>query len=391
MLRFLSIIALCLRLQFGASFIVPSSHWNVPLYEPLRSSKEPSEADRISVAIVGSGAVGGYYGARLWESGYDVRFHMRGENYQQSTKNGFQVSSIHGDIFIPADKLQAFEQTEDIGPVDWVIVALKSTGLDAIPDLIFPLLKEDTRVLAIMNGLIEDDLIRALKVRAGEIDNVEDSDSDDDDNNTINCCAAVYGGMALVCSNRIKPGHVDHTYAGLLSGGVGAFCPERTTEEENQAAFNNLWAPTSIDTIYEPSLLRGRWVKNCWNLPFNGISVAMGGITVDKVVTDPGLRKLAYTVMDETIAVANTDLKKHNVDPSLFLGEAQKKQMMDLSDGMGPYRTSTMIDLTSRNSMEVKYLFRKPIERAKKLGVPVPHLETLVLQIEFFQRIYGLY
>lgn len=398
MLRFLflKIVAIVmLRLQIGSAFAVRRSRSWVSRRHPttgrlqrLHSQAKEISGDTTSVAIVGSGAVGGYYGARLFEAGYDVRFHMRGENYRRSIQNGFNVTSVNGDIFIPSDDLQAYEQTDYIGPVDWVIVALKSSSLDAIPDLIYPLLKPDTRVLAIMNGLIEDDLIQALKVRAGEI---KDSEVSDEDNGNIQCCAAIYGGMALVCSNRIEPAHVDHTYAGLLTGGVGAFCPEQTTAEENKAAFDKLWEPASIDTVYEPSLLRGRWVKNCWNLPFNGISVALGGITVDKIVSDPGLRQLAYTVMDETIAVANTDLKEHNVDPSLFLGEAQKKQMMDLSDGMGPYKTSTMIDLTERNSMEVRYLFRKPVDRAKKLGVPVPHLETLVTQIEYFQRIHNLY
>ena len=50
-----------------------------------------------------------------------------------------------------------------------------------------------------------------------------------------------------------------------------------------------------------------------------------------------------------------------------------------------------MLDLTNRRAMEVKYLFRKAVDRAKKLGVPVPHLETLVIQIEAFQRMYNLY
>jgi 2-dehydropantoate 2-reductase len=117
----------------------------------------------------------------------------------------------------------------------------------------------------------------------------------------------------------------------------------------------------------------------------------MGGITVDKIVNDPGLRRLAHLVMDETIATANADLKKHGYDESWYLGEKEKKQMFDLSDGMGPYRTSTMIDFVDRNPMEVKYLFQKPVERAKELGVPVPHLETLVFQIEALQRFYNLF
>ena len=64
--------------------------------------------------------------------------------------------------------------------------------------------------------------------------------------------------------------------------------------------------------------------------------------------------------------------------------------MMKLSDDMGPYKTSTMLDLVNRRKMEVKYVFRKAVDRANELGVEVPTLETLVTQIEFLQRKYNL-
>ena len=136
--------------------------------------------------------------------------------------------------------------------------------------------------------------------------------------------------------------------------------------------------------------MRGRWKKNIWNLPFNGRSVAMGGITIDVVVNDPGLRKLALTVMDETISIANAHLVEKGYDESFFLGEPEKKQMMDLSDAMGPYRTSTMLDLIEKKKMEVRYLFRIPLRQAERLHVNVPHFSTLVAQIEAMQRIYNL-
>jgi len=327
----------------------------------------------LTVAVVGSGAVGGYYGARLWEAGYNVKFHVRGENFQAVKKDGLRVTSVHGDIFIPADELQAFEHTADMGQADWVIVALKSSALEAIPGLIRPLLNDNTRVLNIMNGLIEEDLLMALN----------------GDSSELSCCSAVYGGMALLCSNRVAPGCIDHSYAGLLSGGVAA-SSVLSTQEEHKLAFQQLWEPTRVDTTWEVSLLRGRWKKNVWNLPFNGISVAMGGITVDVIVKDPGLRKLAFVIMDETIAVANADLAKNGYDESFFLGEAEKKQMMDLSDAMGPYRTSTMLDLVERRKMEVRYLFSAALKRAERLGVTVPHFDTIVTQIEAMQRMYNL-
>jgi 2-dehydropantoate 2-reductase len=226
---------------------------------------------------------------------------MRGQHYETSISKGLNVTSIDGDIFIPPESLQAYPHTEDMGQVDWVVVALKSTSLDAIPDLIGPLLHCDTRVLVIMNGLVEDDLVSAMK--------------DAEDANNFH---SLYGGMALICSNRLAPGRVDHSYAGLLSGGVAT---SKGTAETDRAAFENLWKPTRVEIGYEESLLRGRWKKCVWNLPFNGISVAMGGITVDIIVNDPGLRRLANLVMDETIAAANADLSSHGAPSSLHLGD----------------------------------------------------------------------
>ena len=216
-----------------------------------RLGMDLKSVSRPSVAVVGSGAVGGYYGARLWESRADVKFFMRGDHFDVSQATGLNVTSVYGDIFIPPAELQAFDDTKDIGTVDWVIVAVKSTALDLIPSLISPLLQPDhTRVLAIMNGLIEEDLIQALKSYHNESNT----------SGEIRCCGALYGGMALVCSNRLGPGRIDHTYAGLLSSGVAIQSPAFTAAE-NKEAFENLWDPVQIETAYEPSLLGGRWRK----------------------------------------------------------------------------------------------------------------------------------
>ena len=298
--------------------------------------------------------MGGYYGARLWECGaYDVKFHMRVDHLSQSKRNGLDVKSINGDIHIPSDQLQAYADTSEIGKVDWVVVSLKSTSLDAIPSLVSPLLDPGrTRIIAVMNGLIEDDLIKSLKEFHGE--NTNDQH--------LNCCKALYGGMALICSNRLGPGSIDHSYAGLLSCAVAAHSDDATAEECGERC-REFWKPVkNVETILEPSLLAGRWRKNVWNLPFNGISVAMGGITIDKVVEDEGLRKLADDVMDETIAIANAELTKNGYDSSFFLGDSDKKKMFDLSDNMGPYKTSTMIDMTEGRPMEVRYLFQEALK-----------------------------
>jgi 2-dehydropantoate 2-reductase len=286
----------------------------------LRMQKEEINHKKQTIAIVGSGAVGCYYGARLWETNqYNMKFFMRGDHYSASKTKGLNVTSVQGDVFIPPHETQdiIYNDTNDMGKVDWVIVALKSTGIDSIPSLLLPLLGKHTRVLAIMNGLVDDDIVRLLEGQGEKEEPV------------LTKCAAVYGGMALLCSNRKSPGHVDHSYAGKLTCSLARSCEEDEDEdeevrEEHKRAMLDLWSPTQgFEFVYDDNCVRARWSKALWNLPFNGISVAMNGITVDKIVQDAGLRKLAYRVMDETLQVANKDLEVRGCSEEEHLGETE--------------------------------------------------------------------
>jgi 2-dehydropantoate 2-reductase len=340
------------------------------------------------------------YGARLFEAGHDVQFYMRSPHVEACREHGLRVTSVHGAVEIAAHDLQAYSDTRDMSPADWIVVSLKSSSLAAIPALIVSssLLQPDnsTRILVIMNGLVEDDLIQMMKRATGQVDDSSHS------NEPLHCCRALYGGMALICCNRLRPGHVDHSYAGLLSAGVA--CRSNGSDDndngekddEDRLAFESLWCSSIKDQeiAWESSLLRGRWKKMLWNLPFNGISVAMGGITVDKIMQDASLRQLSMSIMDETIAAANAEMQQHHkkhgcgrYDP---LTSQDKEQMMAFTDKMGVYKTSTMLDLVNRQTMEVEYLFCKPVERAERLGVPVPHLKTILAMIQAYQRFYNL-
>lgn len=259
---------------------------------------------RSSVAIVGSGAVGSYYGARLHEAGHDVSFYMRNQHFNHCKREGLKIKSVDGDMYIPANEIKVVSNVNEIGVVDWVVISLKSSSLDIIPDLVSPLLNSKTRILAIMNGLIDDDVVNLLKPYS---------------------YSAIYGGMAFICSNRLSPGYINHSFYGSLNGGLAALHNNNQDEGKLTALkhLEDLWVDTKVQFTSIPSLTRGRWQKNCWNLPFSGISVAMDGISIDKIVADEGLRKLADRVMDETIDIANADLESRAADPSFLLGETE--------------------------------------------------------------------
>jgi 2-dehydropantoate 2-reductase len=271
------------------------------------------------ITIVGAGAVGSYYGARLWEAGHIVTFYVRGESQRVVQQDGLTITSVHGNIRIPAEKLLTVNDTSAVTePVDWVIVALKSSSLEAIPDLIFHMLTPNTRVLVIMNGLmIEEELIRMLKERAGET-NVDAP---------LQCCQALYGGIGLLGCIRVAPGKIEHSHGGMMAAGIASSISGNP--EKDRLAFEQLWAGTSVEAIFEPCLLRGRWTKLVGNLPTNGISVAMGGITVDQIISDPDLRRLAEQIIDEAISIANADLeRKYGVGYFVPLGEADKNRVL---------------------------------------------------------------
>ena len=227
-----------------------------------------------------------------------------------------------------------------------------------------------------MNGLIEEDLIDMLQKKKLK-------------------CKSIYGGMALICSNRLSPGKISHTYGGKLRCGVAyssdANSDDNWVESDRQAILDLFKPVTTVPFEFDPNLRRGRWWKNVWNLPFSGISVSMGGITVDQIVNDPSLRKLSYKIIDETIAIANADLKKHGCSDDELLSDETRDEMMTLSDNMGPYKTSIMLDYQARKPMEVKYLFRKAVDRADELGISAPYLDSIVCHAEAYQRRYDLF
>lgn len=158
-----------------------------------------------TIAIVGSGAVGSYYGTRLHEvSHYNVTFLARGEHFKACTEHGLDIKSVDGDFSIPKEELNMVDSIDNIGACDWILICLKSTSIQDAPKLILPLLKKDrsTRVLLIMNGLVDDDFVQSL-IQSNDKNNPENIS--DNPNNGLPC-AAVFGGMAFICSNRLEPG-----------------------------------------------------------------------------------------------------------------------------------------------------------------------------------------
>lgn len=299
---------------------------------------------RHTVAVIGSGAVGSYYGGRLAEAGNEVHFLMR-RDYQAVRVGGLKVTSPDGDFSLSNPII--IQNNEEISPVDWVICALKATSINEARELVRRCVSTNTRILVLMNGL-------GLEERFAEWFG----------------SARIFGGLAFTCINRGEPGYVHHLAYGPVT--LAHFLNDR---DELEAAVS-LWESSKVKVTASPSLLRARWEKLCWNIPFNGLAVAAGGITTDRIVGDPNLRYIARTLMEEVIEVGNRDLVAHSED---FLIDSQNiiQRMFALTDTMGVYRPSTMIDFVDGKIMEIEAIFGEPLRRAQSLGVSAPQLGLL--------------
>lgn len=297
-----------------------------------------------AIAVIGAGAVGGYYGALLARAGHDVRFLFR-RDFEAVRERGLRIESPRGDFAL--DRVHAFATPEEIGPVNWVICSLKATALDEARKLVAPCAGPETRVLALMNGLgIEERFAEWVAP------------------------ARVFGGMAFVCINRGEPGCIRHLEYGRVSIG------HMLDDPAELDALRELLESGGIEVAVAPNLRYARWEKLCWNIPFNGLSVAGGGIGTKAILGNSAMRATAERAMREVVAAGNADLAAAGSNARLD-GDQVVAWMFAQTDSMGDYRTSMALDYVLGRPLEVEAILGEPVRRAESLGVDVPTMATL--------------
>lgn len=300
------------------------------------------EWDFNSVAIVGSGAIGLYYGGRLAEAGVDVKFLARSD-FDRLSKDGLEVQSISGDFHLT--DISVFKKPEEIGPVDLVIVAWKATANDLLSTVLPPLMHKSTQVLTLQNGL-------------GNCERIAEIVGAD----------RVFGGLCFVCINRIAPGTISHTAGGRMT--IGKFSKNDSTIAETIA---RRFKAANIPATAVNDLAKAQWEKLLWNIPFNGLAVAEGGVTTDVLLADPKIEKEIRTLMREVITAAAAQ--------DILLDMDLIETNIERTRPMGPYQPSTMIDFIEGRELELEPIWQEPLRRANALGVGMPGLRYLLEKI----------
>lgn len=294
-------------------------------------------------AVIGTGAIGGYYGARLDKAGFDVHFLLHSD-YRYVVDNGLTVDSCDGSFHLPSPKV--YDNTASMPECDVVIVALKTTVNHLLPSLLPPLLKPDTIVLLIQNGIgVEADV---EKMFPGQ---------------------PLAAGLAFICSAKTGPGHVNHQFYGNIN--IGNY--SCTDLQRFQQLIDDFRAAgigaASVD------YLEARWKKAVWNMPFNGMTVALN-TTTNRLLSCDATHRLIYDQMLEVIGAANA-LGVKNIDPSFA------DKMIANTVKMPPYSPSMKLDYDFHRPMEIDYLYSHPIAEAKAAGFAMPKLEMLEAELKF--------
>ena len=298
----------------------------------------------MKIAIVGSGALGLYYGALLQRGGHDVHFLLR-RDYDAIMNNGLTVHSINGDFHLTS--VSGHKTTDSIGPVELVIVGLKTFANNSLFELIKPLIAADTQILTLQNGLGNEELL-------AELSGAE----------------RIVGGVAFLCSNRGEPGHVHHLAAGRII--IGEY---QKGNDERLELIASAFTAAGIDCRTTGDLKRARWEKLVWNVPFNGLCALLQK-PVDQLLSVQHCRKLVRDLMIEVIAAANAQ------NLSQTIPEKYADTMLEFTDGMGVYKPSMQIDREEGRELEIQAIFRVPLEYGRQQGVSMPRVEMLAVLLE---------
>lgn len=296
--------------------------------------------------IVGVGAIGGFYGGKLAHSGLDVHF-LSHSDYQFVKERGLQIDSCDGSFHL--DKVNVYQNAGDMPKCDVVVVGLKTTNNHLLRELFPPLLHERTVVILIQNGIGVEADVQAMFPET-----------------------QLVGGLAFICSAKTEPGRVSHQCYGSVNL-ANYSCRDEALFTSVLNDFTNAGI-AAASVPYEEA----RWKKAVWNMPFNGMTVALNTRT-DLLLKNPATRQLIRDLMMEVVE-ASRALGVTGVD------EAFVEKMIDMTDNMTPYSPSMKLDFDFHRPMEIHYLYTRPIEIARAAGYRMHKLEMLEAELRFLQN-----
>lgn len=315
---------------------------------------DKSGFDKPKVGIIGTGAIGGFYGLMLARAGFDVHFLLRSE-FSAVAERGLQVNSaVHGQLTL--NPVQAYSAAEDMPKCDWLLVGAKTTSNAGLAPAIVQAAKADAKVLVLQNGLDVEDSLREL---------LPDS-------------LHLLGGLCLICVHREEPGLITHQALGAVN--VGYHSGPALDEVARMAIVEEgagLFRAAGLDSQAMPDLHQARWQKLVWNIPYNGLSVLLGAGTTP-LMADGDSRALIQALMAEVVQGAKAC--------GLEVPAGYADFLFTMTEKMPDYWPSMYHDFLHKRPLELDAIYARPLAAAKAAGCQLPRIEALYRTLRFIDR-----
>lgn len=306
------------------------------------------------VGIIGTGAIGGFYGVMLARAGFDVHFLLRGE-FSAVALRGLQLNhAVQGQLTL--NPVQAYANGEDLPPCDWLLVGAKATSNPDLAPILISAAAPGAKVLLLQNGLGVEEALRPLLPES----------------------IHVLGGLCYICAYRSAPGVIEHQALGAVnlgyhSGPAADAAARQAIVEEGSAMFRK----AGLDSQAMPDLGQARWQKLVWNVPYNGLSVLLKASTAP-LMADDASRQLIQALMAEVVRGAEA------CGHSVPTGYAE--HLFKVTEKMPDYWPSMYHDYLHKRPLELAAIYAAPLAAAKAAGCELPRIEALYQALSFIDR-----
>ncbi|WP_456279189.1 ketopantoate reductase family protein [Bacillus sp. AK128] len=301
----------------------------------------------MKIVVVGTGAVGGFYGGLLHIGGEEVTFIARGEHLLAMQQQGLKLSTQQGELSIRATFTDKYNEIER---ADLVLLTVKSTETKSTLEKISHFFnKGNARILTLQNGVDNEEvLINSLGIER------------------------VLSGSAYISSQVREPGHV--IQQGNHAVFIGALHQSQEELVEALALTLNKSAGNAIVTDH---ILKKKWEKLLWNVTFNPLS-AVSKTTVGEILDHEHLSHVANHVLDEAMKIADKS--------GIPLPEDMKSRIFKDAGSVRGHKTSMLQDRIKGKPMEIESLCGFFVKKGQALGVEVPVIRTIYSLLAFIDE-----
>jgi len=285
------------------------------------------------IVFYGAGGIGGYFGARLLAAGEHVSFVARGRHAQAMREHGLRVKSPLGDLQVAVPGLA--QDPAALPKADLVVFAVKMPDAEAAAAQLKPLLKPETVVLPLQNGV---EIVDVLTAALGP--------------------EPVALGAAYIPAKIAEPGVIEHA-GGFASLRFGALQPAQRAPLERFAA---ACTRANVQVELVPDMRRVMWEKFVFLVGMSSLT-ALTRLSIGVVRADSELRRLLQQVMDETAALARAE--------GIPLADDFVAKQMTVVDGLpGHAKASMANDLDAGRPLELPWLAGAVVRRSQRAGLP---------------------